>query len=78
MHGVEVFCGQISDRMILSELGKIPDSLVDIFSIYQIFRNASRIFQARESPEVGKAMLQGLDSTLYKKCHELHTRQSTS
>jgi hypothetical protein len=78
MHGVEVFRVQISDRMFLGELAKIPDSLVDIFFIYQIFRNASRIFQARESLEVGKAMLQGLDSTLYKKHHELHIRQSTS
>jgi hypothetical protein len=64
--------------MFLGELGEIPDSLVDIFFRHQIFRYTSRIFQARESPEFGEAVLQGLNSTLYEKRHELDTRQSTS
>jgi hypothetical protein len=64
--------------MFLGELGEIPDSLVDIFFQHQIFRYASRIFQARISPELGEAVLQGLNSTLYEKRHELDTRQSTS
>jgi hypothetical protein len=77
MHGVEVVSGQVSDRMIFGELGEAPNSLVDILFLYQIFRDASRIFQARVSPKLGKAVLQGLNSTLYEKCHELNTRQST-
>jgi hypothetical protein len=36
MHGVEVVSGQVSNRMILGELGKAPNSLVDIFFLYQI------------------------------------------
>jgi hypothetical protein len=64
--------------MYLGELGEIPDSFVDIFFQHQIFRYASRIFQARISPKFGKAVLQGLNSTLYEKRHELDTRQSTS
>jgi hypothetical protein len=60
--------------MYLGELGKIPDSLVDIFFQHYIFRYASRIFQARISPKMGEAMLQGLNSTLYEKRHELNTR----
>jgi hypothetical protein len=64
--------------MFLGKLGEIPDSLVDIFFQHQIFRYASRIFQARVSPELGETVLQGLNSTLYEKRHELDTRQSTS
>jgi hypothetical protein len=64
--------------MILGELGEAPDSLVHIFFLYQIFRDASRIFQARVAPKLGKAMLQGLNSTLHKERHELNTRQSAS
>jgi hypothetical protein len=64
--------------MFLGELGKIPDSLVDIFFQHKIFRYASRVFQASVSPELGEAVLQGLNSTLYEKCHVLDTRQSTS
>jgi hypothetical protein len=64
--------------MILGELGEAPNSLVDIFFLYQIFRNASRIFQARVTPELGEAVLQGLNSTLHKERHELDTRQSSS
>jgi hypothetical protein len=64
--------------MILGELGKTPKSLVDIFFLYQIFRDASRIFQARVIPELGEAVLQGLNSMLHKERHELDTRQSSS
>jgi hypothetical protein len=53
--------------MFLGDLGEAPDSLVDILFLYQIFRDASRIFQARVTPKLGKAVLQGLNSTLYKK-----------
>jgi hypothetical protein len=74
MHGVEVVSGQVSDRMIFGELGEPPNSLVDILFLYQIFRDASRIFQARVSLKFGEAVLQGLNSTLYEKCHELNTR----
>jgi hypothetical protein len=77
MHGIEVVSGQISNRMILGELGKVPDSPVDIFFLYQIFRDASRIFQARVTPKLGEAVLQGLNSTLHKECHELDTQQSS-
>jgi hypothetical protein len=43
--------------MFLGELGEIPDSLVDIFFRYQIFRYAGRIFQAGVIPKFGKAVL---------------------
>jgi hypothetical protein len=39
--------------MFLSELGEAPDSLVDIFFLYQIFRDASRILEARIAPKLG-------------------------
>jgi hypothetical protein len=78
VHGVEVISDQISNRMILGELGEAPDSVIDIFFLYQIFRDASRIFQARITPKLGKAVLQGLNSTLHKERHELNTRQSAS
>jgi hypothetical protein len=64
--------------MILGELGEVPNSLVDILFLYQIFRDASRIFQARVTPKLGKAVLQGLNSTLHKERYELNTRQSAS
>jgi hypothetical protein len=57
VHGVEVFSGQISNRVFLGKLGETPDSLVDIFFFHQLFRDASRIFQARIAPKVGKTML---------------------
>jgi hypothetical protein len=78
VHGVEEISGQISNRMFLGELGETPDSFVDIFFQYQIFRDASRIFQVRVTPKFGKVVLQGLNSTLNKKHHELNTRQSAS
>jgi hypothetical protein len=74
VHGVEEISSQISDRMFFCELGEAPNSLVDILFLYQIFRDASRIFQARVSPKLGEAVLQGLNSTLYEKHHELNTR----
>jgi hypothetical protein len=43
--------------MFFGELGEAPNSLVDILFIYQIFRDASRIFQARVSPKLGEAVL---------------------
>jgi hypothetical protein len=43
--------------MILGELGEAPDLLVHILFLYQIFRDVSRIFQARVAPKLGKAML---------------------
>jgi hypothetical protein len=78
MHRVEVVNGQVSNRMILGKLGEVPNSLVDIFFLYQIFRDARRIFQARVIPKLGEAVLQGLDSTLHKERHKLDTRQSSS
>jgi hypothetical protein len=64
--------------MVLSQLGEAPDSLVDILLLYQIFRDASKILQARVAPKLGKAMLQGLNSTLHEERHELNTRQCAS
>jgi hypothetical protein len=43
--------------MFLGELGEAPDSLVHVLFLCQIFRDASRIFQARVAPKLGKAML---------------------
>jgi hypothetical protein len=57
VHGVKVVSGQVSNHMILGELGKAHNSLVDIFFLYQIFRDASRIFQARVILELGEAVL---------------------
>jgi hypothetical protein len=73
MHGVEITSGQFSNRMVLGELGEAPDSFVDILLHYQIFRDASRILQARVAPKLGKAMLQGLNSTLHEERYELNT-----
>jgi hypothetical protein len=78
VHGVEVISGQISNRMILGELGEAPNLPVNVFFLYQLFGDASRVLQARIAPDLGKAMLQGLNSTLYKERHEWNTRQSTS
>jgi hypothetical protein len=74
MHRVKIVSGQVSDRMFFGELGEAPNSLVDILFLYQIFRDASRIFQARVSPKLGELVLQGLNSILYEKRHELNTR----
>jgi hypothetical protein len=57
VHGVEEIRSQIGNCMFLGELGETPDSLVDIFFRYQIFRYASRILQARVIPKFGKAVL---------------------
>jgi O-acetylhomoserine/O-acetylserine sulfhydrylase-like pyridoxal-dependent enzyme len=34
VHGVEIASGQVSNRMVLGELGEAPDSLVDILLLY--------------------------------------------
>jgi hypothetical protein len=57
VYGVEEISSQISDRMFFGELSEIPNLLVDILFLYQIFRDASRIFQARVSPKLGEAVL---------------------
>jgi hypothetical protein len=54
---VEEISSQIGNCILLGELGEIPDSLVDIFFQHQIFKYASRIFQARVIPKFGKAVL---------------------
>jgi hypothetical protein len=59
--------------MILRELGEAPNSLVDFFFLHQISKDARRIYQARVAPKFGQVMLQGLNSTLHKECHELNT-----
>jgi hypothetical protein len=78
VYGVKEISSQISNCMILGEPGETPDPLVDIFFRYQIFRDAGRIFQTRVTPKFGKAVLQGLNSTLNEKRHELNTQQSAS
>jgi hypothetical protein len=78
VHEVEVTSGQFSNRMVLGELGEAPNSLVDILFLYQIFRDASKILQARVAPKLGKAMLQGLNSMLHEEHHELNTQQCAS
>jgi hypothetical protein len=57
VHGVKVVTGQVSDRMIFSELGQAPNSMVDILFLYQIFRDARRIVQASKTPKLGEAVL---------------------
>jgi hypothetical protein len=64
--------------MVLGELGEIPDSFVDFLLLHQVSRDVRRIHQARIDPKLGKTVLQGLNSTLHKKCHELDTRQGAS
>jgi hypothetical protein len=67
MLGVEIMGGQVRNCVILGELGKIPDPLVGILLLNQIFRDSRRIYQARVTPKLGETMLQGLNLTLYKK-----------
>jgi hypothetical protein len=76
--GVKIVGGQVRSCVVLGEFGKIPDSLVDILLLNSISRDSRRIHQARVTPKLGETMLQGLNPTLYKKSHELDTRQSTS
>jgi hypothetical protein len=64
--------------MIFGESGKSSHTPVEILLLHEIFRYSRRILQARKSPQLGKTMLQGLNPTLQEKCHELHTRKSTS
>jgi hypothetical protein len=78
VHGVKIVSGQVRNCMVLGELAEIPDSLVDVLLLHQISRDSTRIYQARIVPKLGKTMLQGLNSTLYKERLELNTRQSAS
>jgi hypothetical protein len=71
--GVEIRGSQVRNCMILGELGKSPDPLVDILLLNQISKDSRRIYQARIVPKLGKTMLQGLNPTLHKECHELNT-----
>jgi hypothetical protein len=71
---IKIVSGQVHNCMILGELGKSPDPLVDILLLNQISRDSRRIYQARIVPKLGNKMLQGLNPTLHKKCHELNTR----
>jgi hypothetical protein len=41
--GVKIISGQVCNCMILGELGKSSDPLVDILLLYQIFRDSRRI-----------------------------------
>jgi hypothetical protein len=75
---VEIVSGQVRNCMILGELGKSPDPLVDILLLNQISSDSRRIYQARIVPKLGKTMLQGLNPTLHKERYELNTRQSAS
>jgi hypothetical protein len=59
--------------MILGELGKSSGPSVGVLLLHQIFKDSRRISQAREVPKIGKTMLQGLNSMLHKKHHELGT-----
>jgi hypothetical protein len=76
--GVKIRSGQVHNCMILGELGKSPDPLVNILLLNKISRDSRGIYQARIVPKLGKTMLQGLNPTLHKECHELNTRQSAS
>jgi hypothetical protein len=76
--GVEIRGGQVRNFMILGELCKSPDPLVDILLLNQISRDSRRIYQARIVPKLGKMMLQGLNPMLHKERHELNTQQSAS
>jgi hypothetical protein len=64
--------------MIFGKSGKSYHTPVEILLLHKIFRYSRRIPQAGKSPQLGKAMLQGLNPTLQEKRHELRTRKSTS
>jgi hypothetical protein len=74
MLGVKMISGQFRNLVIPSKSGKRSDPLVDIFLLHQISTYSRRISQARKGPQLGKTVLQGLNSTLYKERHELGTR----
>jgi hypothetical protein len=78
MLGVEVISSQFLNFMILGESSKSSDSSVEIFLLHKIFRYSRRISQARKYPHFGKTMLQGLNSMLQEKHHELGTRKRAS
>jgi hypothetical protein len=64
--------------MILGESSKSSHTLVEILLLHKIFGYSRRILQAGKSPQLGETMLQGLNSMLQEKCHELSTRKCTS
>jgi hypothetical protein len=78
MLGVEVSSGQICNLVIFSESSKSSHSLVKILLLHKIFRYSRRISQARKCPQFGEKMLQGLNSMLQEKHHELSTQKCTS
>jgi hypothetical protein len=53
--------------MILGESSKSSHTLVEILLLHKIFGYLRRILQAGKSPQLGEAMLQGLNSTLLGK-----------
>jgi hypothetical protein len=57
--------------MILGKSGKSSDPPVNISLLHQIFTYSRRISQSRKDPKLGKMVLQGLNSMLYEKHHEL-------
>jgi hypothetical protein len=57
MLGVKIMGGQVRNCVILGELGKIPDPLVGILLLNQIFRDSRRIYHARVTPKLGETML---------------------
>jgi hypothetical protein len=64
--------------MILGESTKSSHTLVEILLLYKIFGYSRTILQAGKSPQFGETVLQGLNSKLQEKRHELGTRKSTS
>jgi hypothetical protein len=59
--------------MILGESSSSSHTLVEILLHHKIFGYSRRILQAGKSPQLGETMLQGLNSTLQEKRHELST-----
>jgi hypothetical protein len=54
---VKIRGGHVRNCMILGELGKSPDPLVDILLLNQISRDSRRIYQARIVPKLGKMIV---------------------
>jgi hypothetical protein len=57
--GVKIKGGQVRNCVILGELGKIPDLLVDILLLNPIFRDSRRIYQARVTPSLERRCCNG-------------------
>jgi hypothetical protein len=64
--------------MILGESSQSSHTLVEILLLHKIFGYLRRILQAGKSPQLGETILQGLNSMLQEKHHELSTRKCTS